>query len=179
MSGTQIPEGEPLHKDPEESLVGEFTSLGKNLIDVLRAAWDRPERQKLQQEIETGLVDLGVTLRKEAKAVSESPVTQRVKTEVEDLGTRVRNTQIETKVREELIGALHIMNAELAKVANVLSTSGTEASSRPEPAVEQAEGAVADETIATVAAQQTAESTSDTPAESPVEPPSSTETEES
>ena len=124
MSETKMPEQEPLHSSPEGSLAEEFTSLGKNLIDVLQAAWERPERQKLQHEIENGLIDLSVTLRKEAKAVSESPVTQRVKTEVEDLGTRVRNAQIETKVREELIGALHIMNKELAKVANVLSTSG-------------------------------------------------------
>jgi len=117
----QDPEQEPTVMD----LTGELGDLGKNLVGILRAAWERPERQKLQQEIEGGLSELGNTLRKEAKAVSESPVSQRIKTEVEDLGSRVRGGQVEARVREEMVGALHVLNTELEKVANILAANQT------------------------------------------------------
>jgi hypothetical protein len=127
MSDNPTPEIEPEPNVVEGKLTEELGSLGRNLIGVLRAAWERPERQKLQQEIEGGLTDLGNTLRKEAKAVSDNTVTQRVKSEVEDLGSRVRSGQVEAKVRDELIGALHIVNTELSKVADILASSGKEA----------------------------------------------------
>lgn len=103
------------------NLADELSAFGKNLIDVLRAAWDRPERQKLQQEIESGISELGSTLRKEAQSVSDSQVGQRIKAEVDDLSERVRSGQVETKVREELINALQTINLELAKVVQTLS----------------------------------------------------------
>lgn len=121
---------------PEGNLAEEFSNLGKNLIGILRGAWERPERQKLQQEIEGGLADIGNSLRKEAKAVADSPVTQKVKTEVEDLSNKVRSGQVEAKVRTEIVGALHIVNAELQKVADILSASAKEAGEVEDAATE-------------------------------------------
>lgn len=124
---------DPQAIDPEENPVGsigglsdELSDLGKNLVGILRAAWERPERQKLQQEIEGGLSDLGSTLRKEARTVAENPVSQRIKTEVGDLGSRVRSGEMEGKVREEVVSALHIVNVELIKIANLLTGSDAE-----------------------------------------------------
>ncbi len=97
MSDNPTPDVEPTQNPLEGNLTEEISSLGKNLIGILRAAWERPERQKLQQEIEGGLSDLSNTLRKEAKAVSDNQVTQKVKTEVEDLSYRVRSGQVEIK----------------------------------------------------------------------------------
>jgi hypothetical protein len=125
MSDTQASAQDPGGKPPETDLTEELGNLGKNLVGILQAAWDRPERQKLQQEIEGGLSELGATLRKEAKAVSENPVSQRIKTEVGDLGTRVRSGQVDARVREELVGALHALNAELEKVTNILAADTT------------------------------------------------------
>ena len=126
MTDPQAPEPETGQTSPPSGLSEELGELGKNLVGVLRAAWERPERQKLQQEIEGGLSDLGSTLRKEAKSVAENPVSQRIKTEVGDLGSRVRSGQVEGKVREELVSALHIVNLELQKIANLLIVSETE-----------------------------------------------------
>jgi hypothetical protein len=108
----------------KSSIAGELGDLGLNLIGVLQAAWDRPERQKLQQEIESGLKELGSALRKETEVVSNSKVSQRVKTEVNDINYRVRSGEVEVRVREELVGALKAINTELAKVTLILSTSG-------------------------------------------------------
>jgi len=123
MSESMAPEQDPGQKPPTTDLTEELGNLGKNLVGILRAAWDRPERQKLQQEIQGGINELGSTLRKEAKAVSENPVSQRIKTEVEDLGSRVRSGQVDAKVREELVGALHALNTELEKVSTLLTAN--------------------------------------------------------
>lgn len=103
------------------SIAGELSDLGLNLMGVLHAAWDRPERQKLQQEIESGLKDFGSALRKETQAVSNSKVSQRVKTGVNDINDRVRSAEVETRVREELVDALKAINMELAKVTMILT----------------------------------------------------------
>lgn len=105
----------------EDSLVDEFEELGKNLILVLRATWERPERQKLQQDLEKGMRGLGKALKKDAETVASHPVSQRIKTEVEDIGERVRSGQVEARARAELIGALRAANAGLEKAASHMS----------------------------------------------------------
>lgn len=113
----------PDSAEPEESIANEFQTMAKNMVGILRSAWERPERRKLQEEIESGLSDFGNVLRREAKAISDNPVSQKVKTEVEDLGERVRSGQVETKVREELVNALRLINTELEKVSTIVSAS--------------------------------------------------------
>ena len=39
-------------KKSEDNLINEFQTLGENLVNTFRAAWDNPERQRLQKEIE-------------------------------------------------------------------------------------------------------------------------------
>ncbi len=144
MSDDPTPEIEPEQIPVEGKITEELSSLGKNLIGILRAAWERPERQKLQQEIEGGISDLSSTLRKEAKAVSDSPVSQRIKHDVNDLGNKVRSGQVEAKVREELVDALRALNVELEKVTGILASTGAtpDAADTPSPAPEAAQPAV-------------------------------------
>lgn len=132
MSDIPPSENETEQKTSEPGITDEFSAMGKNLVGILRAAWEHPERYRLQQEIEDGLVGLGVTLRKEAQNVADHPASQRIKTEVNDFGNRVRSGEVETKVRTELTGALRIMNAELEKVAQMLTTTKS-AETGPEP----------------------------------------------
>jgi hypothetical protein len=133
----------------KSSIAGELSDLGLNLIGVLQAAWDRPERQKLQQEIESGLKELGSALRKETEVVSNSKVSQRVKTEVNDINYRVRSAEVDVKVREELVGALKAINFELAKVTMILSTSGRS------PTGDETQGTPDIETVTTAAVVDT------------------------
>jgi hypothetical protein len=149
MGDTQTFEQDPGKKPPETDLTEELGNLGRNLGGILRAAWDRPERQKLQQEIEGGLTELGSALKKEARAVSESPMSQRIKTEVGDLGSRVRSGQAEARVREELIGALHVLNTELEKVSSILAAApATESSDVEESPVADAPAQASQESTA-------------------------------
>jgi hypothetical protein len=108
---------------PEENLGDEFRDLGKNLIKILQNAWERPERQKFQQELQNGLNEMADTIKREAKAASESPTGQRIRSELDDLGEKVRSGQVEAKVRDELVCALKTVNAELEKVSRHLATT--------------------------------------------------------
>lgn len=124
--------------NPEENLTDEFRNLGENLIKTISAAWERPERKKLQQEIEEGLTEMAKTIKKETDSFKESPTGQQFKTDVEDLRQRVRSGEAETAIRSELLKALRTINAELDKAVNRIKedkpTSGAE--KPPEPPVQ-------------------------------------------
>lgn len=116
---------------PEENLSDEFRDLGKNLVKILQNAWDRPERRKLQQELESGLSEMADTLKREAKSAAESPTGQRIRSDLDDLGEKVRSGQVETKVRDELLSALKTVNAELDKVSRHLASTPTDQPAAP------------------------------------------------
>ena len=107
-------------QQPDNNLSDEFRNLGHNLINAMRAAWDNPERKKLQQEIEDGLEEFASTVKAEADHFSQSPTGQRLRSDVEGLQERVRTGEVETKVRDELLNALRTVNAELEKVTGKL-----------------------------------------------------------
>lgn len=101
----------------EGDLANELRDLGQNIVGTLKAAWDSPERQKLQDELETGLNDLANTINKELEAFAESPSGQSLKSDVEDLKEKIRTGEAEAKVRQELMNALRTANDELQRVA--------------------------------------------------------------
>lgn len=102
---------------PEETLAEEFRQMGKNLADVLRGAWESPERKKLQQEIADGLSDLSDLMRSEAEHIRESPTGKRVKADVEELHDRIRSREIETRLRQDVLAALRSINTQLRRVS--------------------------------------------------------------
>ena len=108
-------------KKTEDSLINEFQTLGENLVNTFRAAWDNPERKRLQKEIEDGLVEMRSTMMQEVDSFSESPTGQRLKSDIDDFQDWVQNSNAEDQIREELIKALNIANTELKKVADKLS----------------------------------------------------------
>jgi len=123
----------------EDKLGEEFRNLGKNLVDAFRTAWEAPERKKLQQDIESGLNELGNTLKEEYDTFSESPTGQRLKADVVDMRERVRTGEAEAKVRSDLLVALRTVNEELQKVINRWSASQpSEAGSEAPPEQPQA-----------------------------------------
>lgn len=124
-----------------EHIKDAFHQLGENLVKTVHAAWDAPERKKLQQEIETGLSDLAETVRREVDTFNESPTGQKFKTDVSDIYQGVRTTVSETSLREELLKALNVVNRELENVASKLSrTSTSEASTQPTEPGEESSG---------------------------------------
>lgn len=118
----------------EDILGDEFRNLGKNLADVLRTVWESPERKNMQQEIESGLTEMGRSLNQEIDSFRQSPTGQRLKSDMEDLDQRIRSGEVTTKARDELLSALKRANAELQKViARWEKTEKTEADAGGEP----------------------------------------------
>jgi len=100
----------------EDVLADEFRNLGKNLTEVMRTAWESPERKNMQAEIEAGLDELGKSLNHEVSSFRQSPTGQRLKTDMEDLNQRIRSGEVTSKARDELLAALKRANEELQKV---------------------------------------------------------------
>ncbi len=116
------------NKPPENDLAEEFRNLGKNLADALRTAWESPERKKFQQEIENGINEMGATLSKEFSTFIESPTGQRLRSDVEDLGERIRTSDAQQHAREELLMALKRANIEIQRAAERWDASKNEPS---------------------------------------------------
>ena len=115
----------------EEKLTEEFRNLGKNIFEMIQAAWDHPERKNMQQEIESGLRELGNSLRREAKDFSSSPAGEQFKADIEDLGERFRTGEAQVKLREELLSALQTANLEMQKAIQRLNKYQSENVSQP------------------------------------------------
>ncbi len=98
-------------------LAGELRSLGKNLRDLFRSAWDSEDRKRLQEEIEGGVIDLTDSLRSAAQDFSKSETGRQLQEDVRDLGARVRSGEVESKVRQDLTEVLRRVNEELDRAA--------------------------------------------------------------
>lgn len=117
-------------EQPESSITEEFRILGKNLVDAVHSAWDSPERKRLQGEIERGLSEFQNSVSEEIEHWSESPTAQRMKSDVKEAADRVRSSEVEKSIRQELITALKSINIELEKVSSRWSAGETD--SEPE-----------------------------------------------
>lgn len=112
-------------RSSEEKISDEFRELGKNLTEVMRAIWESPERKKFQQDILTSISDLGVTLKQEADAFINSPTGQRIKTNAEGIRKGIRKEEVESRVRGELLSALHSTNTRLRQAIERMESSET------------------------------------------------------
>lgn len=113
----------------QSDVTSEFRQLGKNLKEILEAAWESEERRKLQREIESGLSELERSLNQTIEELKESPTGKRIKEEAEDLRGRIRSGELEAQLREDLLSILRRVNTELEKAAertHISSAGGDE-----------------------------------------------------
>jgi predicted nucleic acid-binding Zn-ribbon protein len=97
-------------------ILDELREMGKNLREALQGAWESEERKKLQKEIEDGLNEVSAGLSQAARDFKESQPGQTIKTEMADFKERMRTGEVESKVRNEVLDALRMVNEELRKV---------------------------------------------------------------
>lgn len=112
---------------PESEVAQEFRRFGDNLEDILRTAWESPERKKLQSEIKAGLAELEISVNKAATEFRESPTGQRLQTEVKNLGERVRSGEVESRLRTDLLSLLRQLNIRLEEAAEPGPEADTDA----------------------------------------------------
>lgn len=110
-----------------DDLASEFKNLGESFVGLLESVWNRPERAKLQEEIESGLNDMAAQIREAAGQFSKSPTGQQMKSDVQDLREKVEAGEVEDKVRNDLSSILNKINNELGNLADKVNTAGRSA----------------------------------------------------
>ena len=103
---------------PRENLSDELRRLADNINQFATTIWENPERQKIQQELEVRLNEMGQNLETAAQQFSQSPTGQQLKNELEDFNQRLTNGEIEKKVKSEVINVLDILNQHIEQAAN-------------------------------------------------------------
>lgn len=119
----------------ENNISDELRKLGDTLNLFMKTAWESPERQHIQHELETGLETLSTSLNQAADEFAKSQAGQQVKSELEDFSQRLSNGEVETKVKNEVIYLLGKINNNLEQVANQWSTR-SDHNTPPDPPIE-------------------------------------------
>ncbi len=108
---------------PQKELADELRELGNHIKDFLHAFWESQERKRVQQEIESGVSNLGESLNRAATEFQQSPTGQQVKEEFDRFSERIRSGEMEATIRRDFINALRTANAELEKALNKMSSA--------------------------------------------------------
>ena len=115
-----------------ETINEQFQKLSANFTAILHAAWNRPERQKLQSEIEAGLDELGHALRKITSEFQASDLGQQLITKATDVRVKIEQGTLEEKLHIELNQILKNVNRELENfVAKINQDDNPSESSEP------------------------------------------------
>lgn len=113
---------DPTGQDSE--LLSEFRQLTQNLRSAMQAAWESPGRQQLQAELQEGAEDMRATFEQMAADFAKSDTGQQLKSDLQDLGDRVKSGELETQVRAELVSLLQRVNKELQGASERMAGPG-------------------------------------------------------
>jgi len=117
----------------DNDYAGEFHKLGQNLLAAIQAAWGSSERKQFTDEMVKAVDDLGSTIRQKTEDFSASESAQKLRDEVEEVGEKLRNAEIQEKVRKDVLTALQTANMELQKVIDRWANPGGETSKMGQP----------------------------------------------
>jgi len=118
----------------EGSIVEELTILGKQAADALKAAWDSPERKRLQAELAEGLERFGREVGAALDKASESPQAKDLRTKAVKVADDAKVTNAVDEVRKGLLTGLETMNRELSKLLERLEAERTAPAAETTPA---------------------------------------------
>lgn len=110
---------------PESTLSDEIRNLGKAIGDFLKTAWASQERQEVQRNLQESLKEVSDSLSQAAQTFEQSETGQRIKADLHDFTQRVESGEVQTKVHDEMLGALRKASAELQKVTDRMSDSSS------------------------------------------------------
>lgn len=100
----------------ESDLTEELRQLGANLTGTLRSAWASEERQKVQQEIESGLQSINEEFRRAGDEIDLKGIGEEVRSGVEDASQKIQTGETGDRVRNELLSVLQTINSQLKDV---------------------------------------------------------------
>ena len=102
---------------PEDNeVVDELKEIGQQLRGLFETAWESEKRRELETEIREGMNSLGAQIEDLAEEIKGSEEMARLRAEVQELREAARKGELGTAAREELLGVLRVINAELQKL---------------------------------------------------------------
>lgn len=121
-------------EQPGSEVVDELHSLGAQLVTAFKGLWDSEESQKLRKEIGDGFIELGHQVDEAVRTAQESEAAKEFKVQVQESLDKARESELTTKLQENLVSGLRQLNAELGKVVSSMETHGGTGEKRaPEP----------------------------------------------
>jgi hypothetical protein len=109
----------------EGSIVDELTMLGKQAADALKAAWDSPDRKRLQAELAEGIEKFGREVGAALDKASESQQAKELRTKAVKVAEDVHVSDAVEEVRKGILTGLEAMNRELSKLLERLEAERT------------------------------------------------------
>ncbi len=116
----------------EGDVVEALRNLGEQLSRTVKAAWESPQRQEIEQEIRQGMKELATEVDKAFKEVKQSPAGQRVREEATEVKSNIESGEAARRARNSLSQGLHWLSTELAKLADQFQPAGQTAEKQPE-----------------------------------------------
>jgi len=121
------------NQNPQPDITSQFRELGENIKNFFHSAWEGEESQKLREELQNGLNELGKATNEAVEDIKTSETGQKIKAEAEDFKARVEAGEVEEKARAEISKVLEFLNAELAKLNQQAKPTESAAPSSDDP----------------------------------------------
>lgn len=102
----------------EGDVVEALRNLGEQLARTVKAAWESPQRQEIEQEIRRGMKELATEVDKAFKELKESPAGQRVREEAVEVKSTIESGEAAWRARNSLASGLQWLSTELSKLAD-------------------------------------------------------------
>jgi ElaB/YqjD/DUF883 family membrane-anchored ribosome-binding protein len=96
----------------------QFSRLGKNLEELVRSAWDSPERQNIQNQLEEGFNEVFQSLSQAASDFRASDTGRQLEQDLESLRRQIASGEVTEKMREEILSALQQVNSQLEQAVS-------------------------------------------------------------
>lgn len=116
----------PEKSNKDGDLKDEFLNFSENLKDAFNTAWESNRRVEMQKNIESGLINFGQALNDFLENFDVKEKSQKLVSEIEDLGEKLHAGEIEEKAKDALLSAIKNINAQLEKVSEHITETDSE-----------------------------------------------------
>ncbi len=99
-----------------DSFSEEFRLLGKNLHKIINSAWESTEKAQLEKELINGINDLRNSLQSSFQEFTQTETGKRVKENLEDITEKIKDGEVEDKIRSGIVNILQMINSELENI---------------------------------------------------------------
>ena len=103
--------------DADRDVVAELRSLGRQVGDTLRSAWESEERQKFESQVKEGFQSFVSEIDKAVHEIRETEAARKVKEEAGELRSKVNSAEITYKAGDVLSRGLRWLSEGLGTLA--------------------------------------------------------------